>query len=540
MLCGTFSASEAQSISSLSGDSLIQKAKAYQRSPDSAEANLARLQQLPQRYFSKVSSKANLFNRRLTRRTEKALRRLQKQEEKINNKLSKVGSIAAKGLALGNSIDSLSHLEDLVKGKVVHLTSKIPGGRYIPYLDSLQTSLNFLNKYQSQLNGLKGVEGDIQQGTGTLRQGFDRLNLTAQGDLQQAQSDMQQLEGKLDQIQNVQQYIQQRQQLLTQTLSKYGSLFTKNIGDINKEVYYYKATIENYKQLWQHPDQAEAKAMEILNKVPAFTRFMQQHSMIAGLFRIPSNYGSAGSVAGLQTRSMVEREIQQRLQEAGAGGRQQIQQQMQQAKQQLQQLQNKLAGAGSSSAAMPDFKPNDLKSKTILQRLDYGTNLQFEKSAGWYPTTSDIAAQVGYKFSKKGEAGIGATFKLGWGSFGSAQEPSNGSAREPSNGSAQEPFIRKIHFTAQGLGLRSSFDYELKGTIYISGGYEMNYNTTIPNIPALKNWNGWTRSALLGIERKYRISNKVNGTVMLLFNFLYKQQVPVTRSPLVFRVGYGF
>jgi predicted nucleic acid-binding Zn-ribbon protein len=520
MLCGTFSASEAQSISSFSADSLIQKAKTYQRLPDSAEANLARLQQLPSRYFSKVSSKANLFNRRLTRSTEKALRRLQKQEEKINHKLSKVDSIAAKGLALGNSIDSLSHLEDLVKGKVVHLTSKIPGGRYIPYLDSLQTSLNFLNKYQSQLNGLKGVEGDIRQGTGTLRQ--------AQGDMQQAQSDMQQLEGKLDQVQNIRQYIQQRQQLLTQTLSKYGSLFTRNIGDINKEVYYYKATIENYKQLWQHPDQAEAKAMEILNKVPAFTRFMQQHSMIAGLFRIPSNYGSAGSVAGLQTRSMVEREIQQRLQEAGAGGRQQIQQQMQQARQQLQQLQNKLAGAGSSSAAMPDFKPNDLKSKTVLQRLSYGTNFQFEKSTGWYPTTSDIAAQIGYKFSKKGEAGIGASFKLGWGSFGSAQEP----------------FIRKIHFTAQGLGLRSYLDYKIKGTIYINGGFEFNYNTTIPDSepsePALKNWNGWTKSALLGIERKYKISNKVNGTVMLLFNFLYKQQVRETRSPLVFRMGYNF
>lgn len=263
--------------------------------------------------------------------------------------------------------------------------------------------------------------------------------------------------------------------------------------------------------------------------------------MIAGLFSIPSGYGSAGSVAGLQTRGMVERELQQRIQQAGPNGMQQIQQQMQQAQQQVQQLQNKLPGAGSGSAAMPDFKPNDLKSKTILQRLDYGTNIQFEKATGWYPTTSNIAAQIGYKFSKKGEAGIGASFKLGWGSFGSAQEPSNGSA--------QEPFIRKIHFTAQGVGLRSYLDYQLRGTIYISGGYEMTYNKTHLISPSGGGWEGagWTKSALLGIERKYKISSPfggagggLNGTVMLLFNFLYKQQVPPTRSPLVFRVGYGF
>lgn len=491
--------SEAQSISSPPGqiDSLTGK---VQHKSDE-------LQQLPSRYFAKVSSKADLFNRRMTKRTEKSLRRLQKQEEKINRKLSKIDSVAAKGLALGNSIDSLSHLQELVRNKVTKITSRLPGGKYIPYLDSLQTSLNFLSKYQSDLSKVGGVEKDLSGSIGKLQE--------AQGGLRQAQADMQELEGKLNQVQDVQQYIQQRQQLLTQALSKYGSLFSKNIGSISKEAYYYKATIENYKELWQHPDQVEAKAMELLNKMPAFTKFMQEHSMIAGLFRIPSGYGSAGSVAGLQTRSMVEREIQQQLQEAGPNGMQQIQQQMQQAQQQLQRLQNKLPGGGTS-ASMPDFKPNDLKSKTLFQRLDYGTNLQFEKATGWYPTTSDIAAQIGYKFAKKGEAGIGASFKLGWGN------------------------IHKIHFTAQGLGLRSFLDYKLKGTIYVNGGFEMTYNTTMPDIPALKNWNGWTRSALLGLERKYKISSKVNGNVMLLFNFLYKQQVPPTRNPLVFRMGYNF
>jgi hypothetical protein len=245
----------------------------------------------------------------------------------------------------------------------------------------------------------------------------------------------------------------------------------------------------------------------------AFKTFMEKNSMLASLFRLPSDYGTTASLQRLQTRSMVERELQQRLQQAGTDGRQQLQEQMGQARQQLQQLKDKLPG-GSSNAEMPDFQPNDMKSQTFLRRLELGANVQFNKANGLFPTTSDIAGQVAYKFSKKGSAGIGMSFNLGWGTD-----------------------IRKIHFTAQGLGLRSFVDMKLKGKIYINGGIEANYNKTIPNIPALWYMNGWTRSALLGIERKYQITSKVKGDVMLLFDFLYREK---DGDPVVFRTGYTF
>lgn len=459
--------------------------------------SLSSLQQLPRRYFARVSSKANQFNGRITKRTEKALRRLQKQEEKINSKLSKIDSVTAKGLALGRSVDSISHLEDLIKGKAGKLTSKIPGsqvllraGKYIPRLDSIQTSLKFLNKYNSQLSQLKSVQQKLQ---GSLKS-------------------VQQLEGRLQQVQNVQQYIQQQQQVLTQALSRYGNTFAPYLGSISKQAYYYRAQVANYEELWSHPDQVEAKAMELLNKVPAFTQFMKEHSMIAGLFAIPTGYGQ--SVAGLQTRAMVERQIQQQLQTAGPNGRQLISQQMQQAKDQLQQLQNKFPGL-DNAAQMPNFRPKELKSKTFLQRVQLGANIQFAKSSQYFPTSSDIALQAAYQFTKNGSAGLGAAYKLGLGN------------------------IHKIRFTSQGLGLRSFMDYKIKGTIYANGGFEYNYNKTIPDIQALKNWNGWTRSALLGIEKKYKISDKVSGNLLLLYDFLYNQHTPTTQ-PLVFRMGYNF
>src|SRR5699024_5639958 len=222
-------------------------------------------------------------------------------------------------------------------------------------------------------------------------------------------------------------------------------------------------------------------------------------------------------------------ELQSRMIAGQADGRARIQQQMARARQKLKDLKDKLSGGGraasftKASAGNPNFKPKTLKSRTFFQRLEFGGNIQFSKPARVasfsginFPTTSDIAGQVAYKFSEKGSAGIGAAFKLGWGSN-----------------------IRKIHFTAQGFGLRSFIDYKLKGTLYVNGGLEMNYNKTIPRIVELEGLNGWTTSALLGIEKKYRITDKLKGNMMLLFDFLYKQHIPQTQ-PLVFRVGYHF
>jgi hypothetical protein len=469
---------------------LVTPDSAFFHKAETLKDSLAGLQKLPKSYLNKVQAKTDLLNARLTRRTSKALRRLKKQEEKINSRLSKIDSVAAHNL-FATSLDSMSHLQDMVRGKITKISSRIPGGQYISRLDTLQASLKFLDKYKSELGQVKGLQQKLQESLGSVHQ----------------------LEGKLGQVQDIQQYIQQRKQLLTKALSGYGQLFSKNLGKINQEVFYLHAQVQNYKQLWEHPDQAEARALSLLRRTPAFSDFMKKNSMIASLFHLPSDYGSTASLQGLQTRSMVERELQQRLQQAGADGRQKIQQQMAQAKQQLQQLKDKLPGGGSS-AQMPDFQPKDMKSKTLRQRLELGANVQFNKASSLFPTTSDIAGQVAYKFSKKGSAGLGMSFNLGWGTN-----------------------IRKIHFTAQGLGLRSFMSMKVKGKLYLNGGFEFDHDKTIPNIPALKDMNGWTRSALLGIERKYKISNKVKGDVMLLFDFLYQEK---GTAPLVFRTGYTF
>ncbi len=147
-------------------------------------------------------------------------------------------------------------------------------------------------------------------------------------------------------------------------------------------------------------------------------------------------------------------------------------------------------------------------------RLEYGANIQSQKATSFFPTTSDIGLSLGYKLNDKSAIGIGAAYKVGWGRG-----------------------WNHIRMTHEGLGLRSYVDYKLKGSLYLSGGYEQNYRTAFTSIEQLKDHSAWQSSGLLGLSKKYRVSKKVKGDVKLLWDFLSYQQVPRTQAVL-FRVGY--
>jgi hypothetical protein len=164
LLCGAIGASQGQSIVPtvpFTVDTLYKKVSSFtQGLSDTAQKSWVKLEQVPNRYFNVVRAKSQKFNRRITQHTEKALRRLQRQEEKISRKLGKFDSLAAHNL-LATSIDSLSHLRETLKGKVSNLSGKIPGRQYIPYLDTLKSSLNFLDKYSGKLDGIPLANADL-------------------------------------------------------------------------------------------------------------------------------------------------------------------------------------------------------------------------------------------------------------------------------------------------------------------------------------------------------------------------------------------
>jgi hypothetical protein len=274
--------------------------------------------------------------------------------------------------------------------------------------------------------------------------------------------------------------------------------------------------------LLNNPDQLAQKVLKLLNRVEAFQQFMREHSQLAGLFSLPVGYGSAQSLAGLQTRAQTQALIQNQLASAGPNAQAMLQQNLQAAQGQLNTLKDKLnqLGGGSGDMDMPDFKPNNQKTKSFWKRLEYGTNMQTAKSSSFFPTTTDLGLSVGYKINDKSTIGIGASYKVGWGKD-----------------------IRHIDISSQGAGVRSFLDVKLKGSFFASGGFEYNYQPVAytPGIVAGDKAIPWQQSGLVGISKIVSLKSKLfkKTKLQLLWDFLSYQQTPRSQA-LKFRVGYNF
>ncbi len=81
------------------------------------------------------------------------------------------------------------------------------------------------------------------------------------------------------------------------------------------------------------------------------------------------DYGTAAGLEGLQTRSQVQQLIQGQVGAGGSSGMAALQSNLESAHQQLDQFKDKLSslGSGSGDMDMPDFKPNQQKTRSFLQ-----------------------------------------------------------------------------------------------------------------------------------------------------------------------------
>lgn len=441
-------------------------------------------------YIDKINYRISLAESRVSNSTEKYLKKLQRQEEKIIRHISKTGSSAAYTLAKAKQSFSETIREIKSKTEPLSWITKVRGGEYNVYLDSLVTSLNFLKQYKEMANKVKEPLKDIQQ-----------------------------LKDRLQQAEQLKTYIAEKKEQLKQSLTRYTNIpknLQKHFEKLSKTAYYYSAQVKEIKEILKQPKRVEQQAFSLLNKLPAFQNFMKENSKLAQLFSIPGSMHTVPPLAGLQAVTSVQAMVAQRVSMGGGDAMLQVQQNLSLAHALLNEVKEKFSKAGGSSndIEMPDFRPNGQKTKSLLKRLEVGSNLQTQKAGRFFPVTSDIGLSVGYKLNDKSIIGIGASCKIGWG-------------RGFSN----------IHITTQGIGLRSFIDYSIKKSIFISGGYEQNYKTAFTFLEPLKDYNAWLKSGLIGITKKYKISKKIRGSLQLLWDFLSYSQIPRTQ-PVVYRVGY--
>ena len=451
----------------------------------------------PTQLFSKINAQATDLNGSLTKATQTYLARMERREQKLQRKLSKVDSNAARSLFAGSQAQYAALSQKLAAdtgGRDLHLS-----GAYQPYVDSVSGMLHYFQQHSSNLS-----PGQLAQ-------------------LQQASSQFQAMQAKLQDADQVKAFISQRKQEIGNYIQQHANLSSvlgKQYQGMNQDLYYYSQQVRQYKEMLNDPDKMEKEALALLGKLPAFQAFMKQNSQLAGLFGLPANYGTPQGLAGLQTRDQIGALIQDQVSAGGAGGADALQSNLQSAESQLDGYKDKLSklGAGSGDMDLPDFKPNDQKTKTFWKRLEYGTNFQTTRDNYYFPTVTDFGLSVGYKLSDRSTLGVGASYKLGWG-----------------NG------IQHIALSNEGVGLRSFLDIKIKGSFSATGGFEYNYTTPFASYQDLRVWNDWTKSGLVGVTKTVSMKNRFfkKTSLQLLWDFLSYQQVPKTQ-PILFRIGYNF
>jgi hypothetical protein len=460
--------------------------------------NTDKILSIPDKLIGSIHKQAVKLNARIERQTEEYLQRLARKESKIQRRLSKLDSAAAKNLFTQSATKYAALTNNLKHG----ISSKggSVSGEYLPYLDSLKGALSFL-----------------ENGNGTaLLKGNDLSSVTT------ALNEIRQLQGRLQDALQIKQLIRERKQQIKDALSKYTDLpiaLKKSLDSYNKEAYYYAAQIREYKEILNNPDKLEQRALGLLNQLPAFRDFMKEHSELAGLFRLPGSYADPlQGLIGLQTRDQVTQGITSRL-GGGPNAGQMFRQQVYAAQNQLNRFKDKLRslGSGSGDMDMPDFKPNNQKTRPFLKRIELGVNMQTQHATRFYPSRTDIALSAGYRLSDGKIAGLGVSYAIGWG-------------RD----------IKHVAFSSAGIGFRSFIDVKMKGSFYASGGLEYNYQRPFKSFQQIKNINNWQQSGLLGVSKIVDVRSRVfkKTKLALLWDFLSYRQVP-RGQPLKFRVGYS-
>jgi hypothetical protein len=465
-------------------------------SAQSADSVVGKALSFPSRLLGKLQSRTAKLNQQLTDQTTNYLQKMQQREDRLRKKLSGVDSNAAKRLFAGSQ-QQYAALMQKIKTDTGSRNTPLTG-TYMPYLDSLKGTLGFLEKNPGLVNG-------------------------ATGQLTGASSQLQAYQGKLADAGQAQAFIQQRKQLISQYISQHANLqglLSKQTAGLNQDVYYYSQQMRQYREMWNNPDQLEQKALTLLNKLPSFQTFMKNNSQLSALFHLPGNYASPEALTGLQTKDVVAQQIQGQVAAAGPNGASALQSNMQSAESQLDGYKDKLSklGQGNGDMDMPDFKPNDQKTKTFWKRIEYGANFQTTHNNYYFPTVTDLGLSLGYKLGHSNVVGVGASYKLGWG-----------------NG------IQHVALSSQGVGLRSFIEVKIKSSFSATGGFEYNYTTPFSSFQDIRQIQRWTQSGLVGVSKTVSMKSRFfkQTKLQLLWDFLSYQQVPKTQAVL-FRVGYSF
>ncbi|KAA5536539.1 hypothetical protein F0919_02400 [Taibaiella lutea] len=487
-------------------------------------------------YLDSKTASLDKYLSRSEKIQQRLLKRLQRKEQKMLKKL------AAKDSALyyqylqqqGLSYDSIAALSNDTAYRNKFALQKNST------IDSLRGVQNFIQKQEDKLNAASGIAGKAGIASPAVSTNSTTGNLSG-------------LQQNLNVQQNIDGLIQQK----TQSLKSFAAQHTdiKGLEGIQKDVYYAREKIKNWRELAEEPDDAEAKALEYLQGTEGFDKFLKQDNNAFG------GLGSNATAAdlqrmGYQTKASVNAMLQKSLGNNMSAVQQQMSQQVQQYSEKLNGITDKVndvkgsiheAKQGLQSAKDAkkdlsqnlkgeDFKVNPEKGKPFWQRLEWQYNFQTARASvdNGKPATMDLGVNVGYKQNERLSFGIGLGSSIGLGQN-----------------------WQHIKLSYEGISARAYADWKWIYGFSFQAGYERSFipagRAYLPenetsgnpaNPPAantdnvLKNaFGGQQQTAYLGIMKRYKINSNWNGTFLAGYNFLWQQEGQ--RSPWLLRFGWG-
>jgi hypothetical protein len=462
---------------------------------------------------------------------QRLLKRLQRKEEKMLRKL------AAKDSTAYNQYVKNHHLDFDSIASISNDTSRHP-------------AVIGNNKI---IDSLKGVQRFIQSESG-------KLTLLSQAGIATPNSpSLSSLQQKMNVQANTDQLIQQH----TSDLAKMaGANNISGFQDIQKQVFYARQKMKNYRQMADDPDASEVKALEFLQSTEGFSKYLNPNNSAFG--------GAGGNVTaaqlqamGYQTSASVNNNLTQKLGDNLGNVQQQMSQQVQAYSDKLNGITSKIntakadlneakadintakatVGEAKSSVSnidKPNFKVNPERGKPFLKRLKFNYSFQPERASidGLRPAMLVLSATVGFKQTENLTYGIGIGSNTGLGQN-----------------------WQHIAFSYEGISLRAYIDRQWKYGFSGQIGYERDFipanraylnnpsdqiTTPQPSATSIQPtdnniittaFGGFQQSAYLGIMKTYKISNKWNGTLLVGYNFLWQNEGG--KSPWLLRFGWG-
>lgn len=449
------------------------------------------IEQIPNKYYQIISTKATRYSKRVVNKTKTTLRKLSIWECKVKKLLDKVNPKISQEL-FANGRMTFQKMYDNYNQSYTKATSlPIQLKSYDKYRDELTTGIKFINKYR------------VYKDSGSSTQ------------LVNAETSIQKMNSiSINQLE-IESQINKRKKEIIKLLK--GNVRNVILKRLNKESYYYSETIKNYREILSDSKKMESLVASVLKRIPEFNSFFSSASLQSALFRTGQNPVDLSNVGTLQTRVSVDQLLSQN---PLTGNQINISQFLNQRASKQINLINELkqkAAIGSSTnnetASEGKFKPNTQRSKLFRQRILYDYNLQWERQNQIYPTTAAIGLSMGYKLNDLSSFGVGFDYRGGIGS------------------------INKLSFSHQGIALRVFADYKFIRSFALYSGADWVRNQTASNTKL--NPTQWQLNGSIGLKKQITKAGKSKRKGYVILTYDWYQSNPVPQATR-FKIRYGF